>query len=355
MRRDIWLASVVGVVLGSWLTLIAVQVEEHGSGLSTKAKAESAPAVSTPAPTEMAKAAVPATTASAQQPADTSAVQSAAVAAAADNSHQPPITPTSTLEETAKALVADSAAQIDKGSSTAAVQPAILPESSASTELAQRKTTPANSNETQLAQATPAASDQTDIGQTPANQMPADQVDREREAAAHRTVPAEPPSQQASPDGDQKPSEQAKPVELVRPFSDRAGILTIGGKSVQLPGIIPTDVDRMCTGPSGKSWPCGAAARTAFRMYLRGRTVDCDLPSPTWQGTVIGACRYVRVDLSEWLVRFGWAEPEAGSPLVALAEQAKQQKRGIYGDDPRVGGKSTLGPAPAKENPLNPI
>jgi len=70
---------------------------------------------------------------------------------------------------------------------------------------------------------------------------------------------------------------------------------------------------------------------------------------------VTGHCRYVRIDLSEWLVRFGWAEPEAGSSLEAVAEQAKQQKRGIYGDDPRKGRKSTLAPAPAKEDPLNPI
>ncbi|MBB5575044.1 MULTISPECIES: thermonuclease family protein [Rhizobium] len=387
MRRDVWLASLAGVVLGSWVTLVAVQVEEHGFSLSNRAGTESAPVVS--APTETAKAVTPATATSAQQPADTTkpdgktAVQPAAVAAQAtpaatttvaangdqsattssDATASPPTpaptaTPTSTLEGTAKALVATSSDQINKDQSAAVQQPTILPESKASAELAQPQATPVNPGETQVAQATPtnpAPSNQTDAYQTPASRMPADQMDREQAAEALRTEPAEPPSQQASTGSDEKPIEQAKPVELVRPFSDRAGILTIAGKSVQLPGIIPTDVERMCTGPNGKSWPCGAAARTAFRMYLRGRTIDCDLPNPTWQGTVTGACRYVRVDLSEWLVRFGWAEPEAGSPLVALAEQAKQQKRGIYGDDPRAGGKSTLAPPPAKENPLNPI
>jgi endonuclease YncB( thermonuclease family) len=370
MRRDFWLASLAGVVLGSWLTLVAVQVEEHGSGLANGAAAESPPAGSAPTLVETATAAVPAKATSVQQPTDTTkqkamlaaetkpndkaSVQPAAVA----EQTTPAATPTSTLEGTAKALVATTAEQIGKDQSVAGVQPAILPESKASTELAQQNATAANPGETQVAQATPTEStpsDQTNAYQTPASQMPADQVDRQQAAAVRRTAPDEPASQQAAPNSDQKPSEQAKPVELVRPLSDRAGILTIGRRSVQLPGIIPTDVDRMCTGPNGKSWPCGAAARTAFRMYLRGRTIDCDLPSPTWQGTVTGACRYVRVDLSEWLVRFGWAEPEAGSPLVALAEQAKQQKRGIYGDDPRAGGKSTLGPAPAKENPLNPI
>ncbi|MFT4182467.1 MAG: thermonuclease family protein [Rhizobium sp.] len=152
-----------------------------------------------------------------------------------------------------------------------------------------------------------------------------------------------------------KPDAATKPVQLAHPSSDRAGVLTLGDRSVQLSGIIPTDVGRMCAGSDGTNWPCGTAARTAFRMYLRGRTIDCDLPSETWQGTATASCRYVRVDLSEWLVRFGWVEPEPGSPLAAVAEQAKEQKRGIYGDDPRKGHKSTLAPAPAKEDPLNPI
>jgi endonuclease YncB( thermonuclease family) len=207
----------------------------------------------------------------------------------------------------------------------------------------------------------PAATDQAKADPAPDNRIPADQIDRELAASAHRTLPpqtppAKPQSEQTSLDPAQKPQEQAAPsIELVRPFSDQAGILTIAGKSVRLVGIIPTDVDRMCTGPSGKSWPCGQAARTAFRMYLRGRSIDCDLPSATWQGTVTGACRYVRIDLSAWLVRFGWAEPEPGSPLAALVEEAKEKKRGIYGDDPRKNGKSTLGPALPKEDPLNPI
>ena len=423
MRRDIWLASLAGVVVGSWLTLIAVQVEEYGRGLPNKAnieaEAESRPAVTVPARTETAKATpIPATTTPVQttaetakqevapaaetKPDDKTSVQPAAVAeqttqaattapstaapGTIDNGNQTPATTpsaaatTSTPEDTAKALLATGADQIDKGTAGAAAQSPTQAESKTSTESAQPKTTPANPGATQSAQATPTktnttqaqtaeakktkpdkaapkpeTSDQTNVGQTPVSQGPADQADRELAASAHRTAPTEPASQQASLDSGQKPNEQAKPVELVRPFSDRAGVLTIAGKRVQLPGIIPTDVDRMCTGPNGKTWPCGAAARTAFRMYLRGRTIDCDLPSPTWQGTVTGACRYVRIDLSEWLVRFGWAEPEAGSPLVALAEQAKQQKRGIYGDDPRPGGKSTLAPALPKEDPLNPI
>ena len=31
----------------------------------------------------------------------------------------------------------------------------------------------------------------------------------------------------------------------------------------------------------------------------------------------------------------GWAEVEAGSPLGAVADKAKQAQKGIYGGDPR--------------------
>ncbi|ENN84002.1 hypothetical protein RHSP_70849 [Rhizobium freirei PRF 81] len=204
--------------------------------------------------------------------------------------------------------------------------------------------------------------DQVKTDPLPNNRIPADQIDREMAAAAHRTIPSLPQpqdqpksqSEQASLGAAAQPQGQTT-IELMRPFADQAGILTLAGRSVQLNGIVPTDVDRMCVGPSGKSWPCGQAARTAFRMYLRGRSIDCDVPDPAWKGTVKGECRYVRVDLSSWLVRFGWADPEPGSPLAALVDEAKEKKRGMYGDDPRKNGKSTLGPALPKEDPLNPI
>jgi endonuclease YncB( thermonuclease family) len=90
-------------------------------------------------------------------------------------------------------------------------------------------------------------------------------------------------------------------------------------------------------------------------MYLRGRTVTCDLAGEEWQGAVIASCRYVKTDLSQWLVQNGWAEAEAGSPLSQAEEQARADRRGIFGDDPRKDGPSTLGPAPRREDPLNPI
>jgi endonuclease YncB( thermonuclease family) len=146
-----------------------------------------------------------------------------------------------------------------------------------------------------------------------------------------------------------------KTVQLIRPFSDRAGELTVGGRKIQLEGVLPTDTSRICVDAKGKTWPCGVAARTALRMFLRGRTVDCDMPEPVGQNDTTASCRYAKTDLSDWLVRNGWAEPAPGSSFSDANQEARDQARGIYGSDPRKGAKSTLAPTPPAEDPLNPI
>ncbi len=442
MRRDILLAGVAGAVIGSWLTLIVLQLGEHGfslPGRSSNTMADNRPAPA-PAPAETAKADLtPPKNAETPKPAETAKQDDAAAskpqpedqaktqpAKPATEMAPDKVTPTvaapaspatpdgsSQLSEAAVAAAAaatpaptnDDAVKTQDGDTAktednkvATAQPAAPPETKAATDPAQSSDASAKPGEAQpvpatsdaakstetaaaeipkpadvtpeASSATPASpqaagTDQAKADPAPDNRIPADQIDRELAASAHRTLPpqaqpqpqpeSQPQSEQASLGPAQKPQEQTTSIELNRPFSDQAGIVTIAGKSVRLVGIIPTDVDRMCTSSSGKDWPCGQAARTAFRMYLRGRSIDCDLPSATWTGTVTGACRYVRIDLSSWLVRFGWADPEPGSPLVALVDEAKQKKRGMYGDDPRKNGKSTLGPALPKEDPLNPI
>ena len=399
MRRDIWLAGVAGAIVGSWLTLVAIQVSERGFSLphrgNSTTAAENKPAATTPSETAQAGT-MPPKAIEAPKPAETtkqSDANSGQPLAQADGSATQATKDKATIlataspstsssdggpELSATAMAAAAAASDDdeakvEGNKTAAAEPVTQQDNEVPTDAAKDKGA-AQSQASQPSESAPdkaaaassetASSDEVKTDPVPDNRIPADQIDRETAAAEHRTLPPESPQQQPQPepqseqtalDPASKPQEQTTTIELVRPFSDQAGILTISGRSVQLSGIVPTDVDRMCTGPSGKDWPCGQAARTAFRMYLRGRSIDCDVPDANWKGTVKGACRYVRVDLSAWLVRFGWADPEPGSPLASLVDEAKQKKRGMYGDDPRKNGKSTLGPALPKEDPLNPI
>ncbi|GES42758.1 hypothetical protein RsS62_20100 [Rhizobium dioscoreae] len=425
MRRNIWLAGAAGAIVGSWLTLVAIQVSERGFSLPHRdhsdTTAQSKPAVTGPGETAKAGTTPPKAIEAPKQAettkqngANSGQAQSEGqpVAQAAGSATQatkdkatilatasPSTSSSDGSPELAAAAMAAAAAASDGDETkavenkTAAAPPVTQQDDKVPTDAARsndvstkpeeiQKLPPATdmasgkdaatsqaqqSSENTPGKAVAASSetgsdDQAKTDPIPDNRIPADQIDRETAAAEHRTLPPELPRQQPASQSEQaaldpasKPQEQTTTIELVRPFSDQAGILTITGRSVQLTGIIPTDVDRMCTGPSGKDWPCGQAARTAFRMYLRGRSIDCDVPDANWKGTVKGACRYVRVDLSAWLVRFGWADPEPGSPLASLVDEAKQKKRGMYGDDPRKNGKSTLGPALPKEDPLNPI
>lgn len=140
---------------------------------------------------------------------------------------------------------------------------------------------------------------------------------------------------QAAPASSQTagPAEK-KAMELSRPLVENAGSLSFGERRLQLAGIVPTPADRIC-GPAGRQWPCGMLAKTALRQLLRNRSITCDLDTAEWQGTAIASCRLGTQDLGAWLAENGWAEAEAGSPLAAVAEKAKQAQKGIYGGDPR--------------------
>lgn len=175
--------------------------------------------------------------------------------------------------------------------------------------------------------------------------------------AAPPTESAALPPQPEKPDATaiQQPNGVLKPVDLSRPFAERAGILTIGGRSLQLAGIVPTDPERICTGPNGKEWPCGTLARTALRSFLLGRMITCDVADPAWKGEITAECRFAKLSLGDWLARTGWAEVASGSPFAAAADEARQAGRGVYGNDPRKKHQSTLAPEPPKEDPLNPI
>lgn len=132
-----------------------------------------------------------------------------------------------------------------------------------------------------------------------------------------------------------KPTVAEKGVALPRPVAENAGVLSFRDRRLQLAGLTPTPDDKTCAAADGTEWPCGMLAKTNFRLFLRLRTVNCDLDSTEWTGTVTAPCKIGTQDLSQWLVENGWAAAESGSPLAETGDQARHAKRGVYGDDPR--------------------
>ncbi len=393
MRRDIWLgglAGLAGLIVGSWLTLIAVQFQNHratapvaGNGINSApvAVAPVLPAVATPAPNPpAAPAPIPPAA-----PAD-----AAGAAAAAPESKQPDDTaPAAAMQQAAPAIPAPQAAPPALAPQTVPAEPAPAVPQAALPLPAPDGAAAASAPSGPAPEATPPVAAPAPARTRPPGTIPIPipkPVDAPHAEAPETTVKnvvmasAHPgkdelPQQAGLPQLDhslpgQSPAEgnasgQAAPeaqgsvplktVPLVQPLAERGGVLTLAGKSLQLAGVLPTDPRRICTGPNGKDWPCGVIARTALRTFLRGRTIDCDMPDGKWQSGMTAACRYARTDLGDWLVRNGWAEPAPGSALFDASEEARRQLLGIYGNDPRKGLKSTLAPTPPPEDPLNPI
>lgn len=113
-----------------------------------------------------------------------------------------------------------------------------------------------------------------------------------------------------------------------------AGIFEINGVSLVLPGIDVITADEKCTAPNGSTWPCGAAARTAFRNYIRGRAITCNLPDIPLERSFDTECLFQGKDPAEWLVEQGWAKAKPDTTYVAKEATAKSYRRGIYGNPP---------------------
>jgi endonuclease YncB( thermonuclease family) len=168
-------------------------------------------------------------------------------------------------------------------------------------------------------------------------------------------VDGKPLERVAAPEPAKPKPEPQKAAVLPRPVADSAGVLAFGARKLQLAGVVPTPDDRICKEPDGTEWPCGMLAKTNFRLFLRLRSVTCDLDDANWSGTTTAACRIGTQDLSEWLVENGWADAASGSAFAEAGEQAKAGKKGIYGEDPRKGAPMTLAPDPPPDDPLDPI
>jgi endonuclease YncB( thermonuclease family) len=120
-----------------------------------------------------------------------------------------------------------------------------------------------------------------------------------------------------------------------QPVATAAGVLDIEGVTVVLPGLDSVLVNETCTDASGTEWPCGMGARTAFRAYLRGRSLNCKLPDQRSNDAILGECLLQGDDPAAWLVKNGWARAKLGGPYSSLEADARASRRGIYGSRPR--------------------
>lgn len=120
-----------------------------------------------------------------------------------------------------------------------------------------------------------------------------------------------------------------------QPVATAAGVFDIEGVTIVLPGLDTVPTNETCTDANDNSWPCGMGARTAFRAYLRGRSINCKLPDQRPDDAILGECLLQGDDPAAWLVKNGWARAKADGPYVSLETEARSANRGIFGLGPR--------------------
>ncbi|MBZ9656278.1 thermonuclease family protein [Phyllobacterium lublinensis] len=126
----------------------------------------------------------------------------------------------------------------------------------------------------------------------------------------------------------------AKPLLLYQPVALAAGTIEASGYKIALDGIETLPIEETCSAGDGASWPCGMAARTAFRNWLRSRAIECDVPGQPTDDVIATHCKLGNADLAQWLVENGWARVKHGTPMADAMKKAEEEKRGIFGEAP---------------------
>lgn len=150
--------------------------------------------------------------------------------------------------------------------------------------------------------------------------------------ALERVAPREPLSRFSRP----LPARPKNQGRIFRPLVLAAGQVSGSGLTVAIAGVEVTDPDTICTDAAGTAWPCGVRARSAFRAFVRGRALACDLPEDLPERNLTVACSIGRQDVGAWLVAQGWASAVPGGPYAEAGETARAAGKGIFGAAPVI-------------------
>jgi endonuclease YncB( thermonuclease family) len=139
----------------------------------------------------------------------------------------------------------------------------------------------------------------------------------------------------------------ARPKLLYRPVATAAGTIEASGYKIAVEGIEIVSPEETCAVDGASSWPCGMAARTAFRNWLRSRAVECNVPDQPPEMLVSTQCKLGTTDIAIWLVDNGWARVDSGTPMAENMKKAEEAKLGIFGSPPPT--LPAIGDLPALE------
>jgi endonuclease YncB( thermonuclease family) len=181
----------------------------------------------------------------------------------------------------------------------------------------------------------------------PAGAAPAGLTDEGLQREAPRD-PLSPLSLALPPEPEPKNPWAGKP--LFRPVATESAVFESGGQTISIDGVESIAPEATCS-HEGTDWGCGVRARAAFRAWLRGRAVVCQLPEGQDEAAMRGKCRLAKEDVGEWLVENGWAIAAADGPYAQAGEKAKAEGRGVFGPPPDTSAIGDVPDVPASTLP----
>ena len=129
-----------------------------------------------------------------------------------------------------------------------------------------------------------------------------------------------------------------------RPLAIESAVFESMGRTIAISGVASVPLGESCV-YEGVSWPCGVRARSAFRMWLRGRALVCRLPDEE-KPVTSARCRLAKQDAGAWLVTNGWARAAPDGPYVQAEEKARNAGMGIFGAPPDTSSVAKVPDAP---------
>jgi endonuclease YncB( thermonuclease family) len=122
---------------------------------------------------------------------------------------------------------------------------------------------------------------------------------------------------------------RAEPVHLADGDSFR-----LGNQRYRLQGIDAPELHQECKDSGGRNWPCGVRARTELRRLIGTHPLECKTEAVDRFGRIVATCHAGGRNLSEEMVRSGYATIFTRSGQTSAYEQAQREaradKRGIW-------------------------
>ncbi len=151
-----------------------------------------------------------------------------------------------------------------------------------------------------------------------------------------------------------KPPGRWDGTSFFRPVATESAKFESMQRTVTIAGTTSLSPDETCTS-DGVDWPCGMRARAAFRLWLRGRALVCQLPPGSDAVLIDARCRLGKQDVGAWLVSNGWARAMPDGPYGDAGQRARASHLGIFGPAPDASALSSVPPAAAPAFAEQPI